>query len=68
MVKKILFIYIFIYFILQGVRVAQAAVTERCRYAKILGKKLFRTREIPRSGSKAEDGGEKEKERETERW
>jgi len=31
-------------------------------YAKILGEKLFRTWEIPRSGSKAEDG-EKEKER-----
>ena len=30
--------------------------------AEILGQKLFRTREIPRSGSKAEDG-EKEKER-----
>ena len=28
-------------------------------YAKILGEKLFRTREIPRSGSKAKDGGEK---------
>ena len=26
-------------------------------YAKILGEKLFRTWEIPRSGSKAEDGG-----------
>ena len=25
-------------------------------YAKILGEKLFRTREIPGSGSKAEDG------------
>ena len=32
-------------------------------YAKILGEKLFRTWEIPRSGSKAEDG-EKEKEKE----
>ena len=32
-------------------------------YAKILGEKLFRTWEIPRSGSKAEDGGgKKEKE------
>ena len=31
-------------------------------YAKILGEKLFHTWEIPRSGSKAEDG-EKEKER-----
>ena len=31
-------------------------------YAKILGDKLFRTREIPRSGSKAEDG-EKERKR-----
>ena len=29
-------------------------------YAKILGQKLFRTREFPRSGSKAKDG-EKEK-------
>ena len=29
-------------------------------YAKILGEKLFRTWEIPRSGSKAEDG-EREK-------
>ena len=26
-------------------------------YAKILGEKLFRTWEFPRSGSKAEDGG-----------
>ena len=33
-------------------------------YAKILGEKLFRTWEIPRSGSKAEDG---EKKREKER-
>ena len=33
-------------------------------YAKILGEKLFRTWEFPRSGSKAEDGGEeREKER-----
>ena len=33
-------------------------------YAKILGEKLFHTWEIPRSGSKAEDGGEeREKER-----
>ena len=31
-------------------------------YAKILGEKLFHTWEIPRSGSKAEDG-EKEKEK-----
>ena len=31
-------------------------------YAKILGEKLFYTREIPRSGSKAEDG-ERERER-----
>ena len=39
-------------------------------YAKILGEKLFRTWEIPRSGSKAEDGGKKkkrEREREKER-
>ena len=36
--------------------------------AKILGEANFRTREIPRSGSKAKDGGKKEKmkERETE--
>ena len=33
-------------------------------YAKILGEKLFHTWEIPRSGSKAEDG---EREREKER-
>ena len=33
------------------------------RYAKILGETNFRTREIPRSGSKAEDGGKREKER-----
>ena len=31
-------------------------------YAKILGEKLFRTWEVPRSGSKAEDG-ERKKER-----
>ena len=35
-------------------------------YAKILGEKLFHTWEIPRSGSKAEDG-ERKKEREKER-
>ena len=35
-------------------------------YAKILGEKLFRTWEFPRSGSKAEDG-EKRKKREKER-
>ena len=35
-------------------------------YAKILSEKIFHTWEIPRSGSKAEDG-EKEKEREKER-
>ena len=35
-------------------------------YAKILGETNFHTREIPRSGSKAEDG-EREKERERER-
>ena len=29
-------------------------------YAKILGGKLFRTREFPRSGSKAKDGKEEE--------
>ena len=33
-------------------------------YAKILGEKLFRTWEIPRSGSKAEDGEEKKREKE----
>ena len=33
-------------------------------YAKILGEKLFHTWEIPRSGSKAEDGEKKEKKRE----
>ena len=53
--------------ILQGLRVAQAAVTERWHisssYAKILGEKLFHTWEIPRSGSKAEDGEKREKER-----
>ena len=32
-------------------------------YAKTLGEKLFRTWEIPRSGSKAEDGGKREKDR-----
>ena len=31
------------------------------RNAKILGETNFRTREIPRSGSKAEDGGEERK-------
>ena len=35
-------------------------------YAKILGEKLFRTREFPRSGSKAKDG-EKEEEEEREK-
>ena len=30
-------------------------------YAKILGEKLFRTWEFPRSGSKAKDGGKKER-------
>ena len=30
-------------------------------YTKILGEKLFRTWEIPRSGSKAEDGEKKER-------
>ena len=34
-------------------------------YAKILGDKLFHTWEIPRSGSKAEDGGKRKRERET---
>ena len=32
-------------------------------YVKILGEKLFRTWEIPRSGSKAEDAEKREKER-----
>ena len=36
-------------------------------YAKILGEKLFRTWEFPRSGSKAKNGEEREKEREKER-
>ena len=36
-------------------------------YAKILGEKLFRTWQIPRSGSKAEDGEKRERERERER-
>ena len=37
-------------------------------YAKILGEKLFRTWEIPRSGSKAKNGEKKEEEeRERER-
>ena len=36
-------------------------------YAKILGEKLFRTWEIPRSGSKAKNGEEREKERKKER-
>ena len=34
-------------------------------YAKILGEKLFRTWEIPRSGSKAKDGGKKRGEKES---
>ena len=42
--------------ILQGLRVAR-------RYAKIWGDKLFRTREIPGSGSKAKDGEKRKKER-----
>ena len=33
-------------------------------YAKILGEKLFRTWEFPRSGSKAKDGEKKKKRRE----
>ena len=36
-------------------------------YAKILGEKLFHTREIPRSGSKAEDGEKEKKERKRDR-
>ena len=35
-------------------------------YVKILGEQLFRTWEIPRSGSKAEDGGEKKKKKKEE--
>ena len=35
-------------------------------YPKILGETNFHTREIPRSGSKAKDGGERE--RKIERW
>ena len=35
--------------------------------AKILGEKLFHTWEIPRSGSKAEDGEKRENERKRER-
>ena len=33
-------------------------------YAKILGEKLFRTWEFPRSGSKAKNGEKKERKRE----
>ena len=36
-------------------------------YAKILGQKLFRTWEFPRSGSKAKDGEKKEKKKRRER-
>ena len=36
-------------------------------YAKILGQKLFRTREFPQRGSKAKDRKEREREREKER-
>ena len=36
-------------------------------YAKILGQKLFRTREFPRSGSKAKDGEKEKRKREIER-
>ena len=36
-------------------------------YAKILGDKLFRTWEFPRSGSKAKEGGKKEEEKKEER-
>ena len=35
-------------------------------YAKMLGPKLFRTREFPRSGSKAKDGERKREKREKE--
>ena len=35
-------------------------------YAKILGETNFHTQEFPRSGSKAEDGEKREKERERE--
>ena len=37
------------------------------RYGNILGQKLFRTREFPRSGSKAKDGERGERERKKER-
>ena len=37
------------------------------RYAKILGETNFRAREIPRSGSKAEDGGKKKRGKRRER-
>ena len=51
--------------ILQGLRVAQSAVTIYMHisssYAKILGETNFHTWEIPRSGSKAEDGEEEKK-------
>ena len=40
---------------------AQACLHISSSYAKILGEKLFRTWEIPRSGSKAEDGEKKKK-------
>ena len=36
-------------------------------YAKILGQKLFRTRQFPQSASKAKDG-EKKRKKKTERW
>ena len=54
-------------------RVAQAAVTERwplhisSSCAKILRETNFRTREIPRSGSKGKDGKEKEQKK-SESW
>ena len=43
--------------ILQGLHISSS-------YAKILGEKLFRTWEIPRSGLKAEDGEKKERKKE----
>ena len=37
-------------------------------YAKILGETNFQPREIPRSGSKAKDGEERERKKKTESW
>ena len=49
-----------------GGRDQTLALKSRKSYAKIFGETNFHTREIPRSGSKAEDG-EKKEEREKER-